>query len=296
MTDETNNRLRHFAKNLSPTEKEKELISKVYDAIRDCLDEGKCLQIGSYPRYTSITPIHDLDILYNIGKWGAYDLTNANSVIHSVHSRLESGFRNPTNYSPRMSEQSHSVTISFRNAIDEECFSVDIVPAFEDGHNEFNLPMYRVPEIAHIKHSERAARSWNPLRQDSWIKSDPRGYIECAKRTNNANDDFRRTVKIVKFWKNTIRDSRPDIKLKSFHLEQVILDFFRAKPTSLTISEALFQFLFNIPAIIDRPQIKDRARPDVYIDGYISDLTSGQKGIIIAVRDSFLKKLEDGFS
>ncbi|MDQ7812877.1 hypothetical protein, partial [Brevundimonas sp.] len=57
--------LRRYAqKHLSPTENERQFVTRVYTSVRDVLGEANCLQIGSYPRYTAITPLHDLDVLY----------------------------------------------------------------------------------------------------------------------------------------------------------------------------------------------------------------------------------------
>lgn len=56
--DEFNIKLRDFAKTLSPTSNERELISKIYQSFSDLLGENNCIQIGSYPRLTAITPVH----------------------------------------------------------------------------------------------------------------------------------------------------------------------------------------------------------------------------------------------
>ena len=45
-----------------------------------------------------------------------------------------------------------------------------------------------------------------------------------------SNDDFRKAVKIVKYWKQTLRNIDNSLKLKSFHLEQVITRQFQESP------------------------------------------------------------------
>ena len=55
------------------------------------------------------------------------------------------------------------------------------------------------------------------------IHTDPRGYIEVAKQVNNSNDDFWKTVKFIKAWRNSCKEKYDDFKLKSFHIEQVII-------------------------------------------------------------------------
>lgn len=53
-----------FAKNnLSPQETERREIAKEYEKLKTFLD-GKTLQNGSYARFTSTTPVHDLDVIY----------------------------------------------------------------------------------------------------------------------------------------------------------------------------------------------------------------------------------------
>ena len=61
--DKINSKFSEYAKELSPKPEERNMISEIYEKISEVLS-GKCIQIGSYPRYTSITPVHDLDILY----------------------------------------------------------------------------------------------------------------------------------------------------------------------------------------------------------------------------------------
>lgn len=55
---------KYVQSHLTPTEEERNLISAIYAAICSVLGKNKCLQIGSYPRYTAIRPPHDLDVLF----------------------------------------------------------------------------------------------------------------------------------------------------------------------------------------------------------------------------------------
>ncbi len=64
--DELNAALRQFVKDkLTPTQEDRDFVSTVYDSFRQLLNDA-CIQIGSYPRFTAIRPLHDLDILYRL--------------------------------------------------------------------------------------------------------------------------------------------------------------------------------------------------------------------------------------
>ncbi|PID87564.1 hypothetical protein CSB07_01195 [Candidatus Gracilibacteria bacterium] len=292
--DKLNIKLREFARNLSPRDSEKKLVKDIYDALKNVLGESNCIQIGSYPRYTSITPMHDLDVLYILGDW------NPNShdprlVLSDLYNRLISDFDNPTNYEIKISYQTHSITISFQEN-GEEKFGLDVVPAYKFGKNEFSLDKYKVPEIVNLSHKSRTNKYKRIIKlheEMGWINSDPRGYIEIAKNLNQSNEDFRKSVKLVKKWKSNLCNIDKELKLKSFHLEQVITKYY-LEDNSLTIFDTIFKFFTKLPEIIGEPnQIQDRANSDKFIDDYLEKLTGEQKEKIIQARDCFLINLEN---
>ena len=134
--DEFNAKFREYARTLSPRQSERDLISKIYDSICDFLGTESCLQIGSYPRFTAITPVHDLDVLYVIGNWdeNTHDPT---TILQALASRFDE-YLNPTNYRVELAPpQTHSISILFKDTSGEEVFSVDIVPAYIFSKNEF---------------------------------------------------------------------------------------------------------------------------------------------------------------
>lgn len=290
--DKINSKFSEYAKQLSPKPEERNMISEIYEKISEVLS-GKCIQIGSYPRYTSITPVHDLDILYILWEW-TEQLHNPAKALLDLETKLNHNFKNPTNYQTEISQQSHSITISFMDNW-KEIFWVDIVPAYISGHNEFNLDTYKVPEIINLSRKKRITKyeelktSWNDM---WWIKSDPRGYIEVAKELNELNKDFRKTVKLVKKWKLNLYKKDESLKLKSFHLEQVVTKYFQEN-RSQTIFDAIFDFFVNIPNILRPNQIPDRADHDKFIDDYIVKFSKEQIQKIIEARDDLLIKLEN---
>ncbi len=277
--------------NLSPTNKERAFVTKVYDALQAVLGPSNCLQIGSYPRFTAITPLHDLDVLYRMGRWPG-SIPNPASVLQHLKSLIEKGFTNPTDYAFRVVLQTHSITISFLKD-GEEFFSIDVVPGYTFDTNEFGQDMYMVPEIFLRRHAKRSdlyrelARSGGAMK---WIKSDPRGYIEVAKGINDLNGDFRKAAKLIKSWKWSCQDIDEHFKIKSFHIEQVVTQLFRDN-LQLEIYDTVLHFFRNLHKTIERSQIPDRADGRKSIDEYVDDLTQAEKQAIIQARDLFLRKL-----
>ncbi len=290
--DELNTILREYAKNhLSPTAVERAMISKIYASICDVLGERNCLQIGSYPRYTAVTPVHDLDVLFVLGAW--YRDADPSDALSELQSRLEKHYENPTPYTIKIKRQTHSITIQFSQGT-EEVFATDIVPAYVSGKNEFGDDTYMVPELLHKSRIGRqrlyddiAARS----RMMTWIKSDPRGYISVAAATNEANGDFRKTVKLVKAWRASCKEMDESFALKAFHIEQVVTAYFH-ESAHLEVFDAMFRFFRELPEHLNGSHIPDRADAHRHIDEYVNSLTEDEKQAIIEARDFFLIKLE----
>lgn len=293
--NELNARFRAHAKErLSPSEKDRDLVSKVYASVQEILGDSQCLQIGSYPRFTAISPLHDLDILYILGKWdtNAHDPSTALSVLLS---KFTKEYKNPTAYSLQISRQTHSITLAFFSGRDTEIFSVDIVPAYVAGVNEFGDDRYVVPEIVSKSHRERnrimSASNWNPENM-LWVKSDPRGYIKVATQVNQSNEDFRKAAKLLKGWRASCKRLDEEFPLKSFHIEQIVTDYFQQDP-GLEIFDAVFKFFIELPNTIMVAKIPDRADPNKKIDAYIDDLTDLQRERVLQMRDFFLVRLEE---
>lgn len=290
---EFNRLFREYVKNhLSPTKKERSFVAKVYQSIQVLLGEGNCLQIGSYPRFTAITPLHDLDVLYIVGKWNN-NVPDPAAILDYLRKRIEADYKNPTEYKIRVLLQTHSITVLFLQG-NEEVFSVDIVPAYIFGKNEFGSDMYMVPEILSQSHRRRKLFYEELARSDkkmNLIKSDPKGYIEVTNKVNEKNPDFRKSVKFVKAWRSSCIELNEAFKLKSFHIEQIITQYF-IQDIGLEIFDAIFNFFCDLPNFIKRSQIPDRADASKKIDDYIDDLTEAEKQLIIQARDFFLIKLE----
>ena len=266
---------------MSPQPRERAFIALVYQSFTELLGVKECIQIGSYPRYTAITPVHDLDILYVSGNWDGGN-QDPSIVLHWLYCEIDRNYRNPTQYEIQISFQTHSITVAYLS-YGEEVFSVDIVPAYAFSKNEFGEDVYMVPEILRKKHGKDRAEHYERIalehREAEWIRSDPLGYIRIASKIDQTtNGEFRKTTKIIKKWKNNLADEDNNLKLKSFHLEQVITRYFQNE-NSLEIFDAIFKFFVELPEILEKPnQIEDRANNDT-------------KGFYIAELLQFLKVL-----
>lgn len=292
--NEINALLRRYAEErLTPSEAERHFVSRVYGSVCDVLGAPNCLQIGSYPRFTAITPLHDLDVLYVLGDWNPAT-HDPSAALAELEGRLRANYVNPTEYTLRIARQTHSITLRFLQG-DREIFGVDIVPAYISGINDFADDMYVVPEIAAKSHRERATiidEVARGVREMNWISSDPRGYIAAASGLNRVNEDFRKAVKIAKGWRSACKRADNGFALKSFHLEQAITRSFHAK-VGLDIFGAVFRFFVELPDLVRFPQIPDRADRSRFIDQYVEGLNHADRQKIIRARDAFLIKLEE---
>ncbi len=284
MNDEAINQVinKYVKEHLSPKEEQRNYISEKYDELRGFL-KGSCFQSGSYARYTAIDPVHDLDVIHPVADITVQD--DPSLVIDTLYATLEEEYAASNTRIKRIYKQSHSVTVEFDNAPEE--FSVDVVPAMElpNDLNEYDQPLYLVPEILRLNKHNRQQRyeksADNPI---SWIKSDPRGYIKAASDLNEDNSDFRHSAKLIKAWRHACKtEYGDDFCLKSFHLEQIIFNVFSDNPGILTIV-AITESLAAIPVHIMESQIKDRADSDRYIDEYVEELTEEQKKLIFSLQ------------
>lgn len=282
----------HVRTHLSPTPGERDFVSDVYEAVQDVLGRGNSLQIGSYPRFTAIAPLHDLDVLYILGAWDPAR-HDPNEALAGLEQSLRTTFKNPSRFSVTIARQTHSVTISFFDG-ERVVFGVDIVPAYMNGRNEFGDDCYVVPEVVLRPHRERARIREDVAkgaREMTWIQSDPRGYITAASNLNTQNGDFRKAVKFAKGWRHSCKEADQDFPLKSFHLEQAITQWVLLNPTA-TLFDMVFEFFVRLPDFMRYPQIPDRADPSSNIDAYVAELDERAVRKVIEARDGFLVALE----
>lgn len=288
-------RFRAYVKeNISPKQEDISFVSIVYNSFIDVLGRNNCRQIGSFPRYTAIRPLHDLDIIFKISD-GNFDRQNPENFLRTLVKDMEDNYVNPSSYSITINIQTHSVAFLFMNG-EDEVFAVDIVPAMIRGKNEFGDDTFFVPKIVQFRSHSKRQEYYDELRaskkQMQWIKTDPLGYITVASEINKKNDDFRKSVKLVKAWKNRCKEINEDFKLKSFHLEQIITEQLK-KQKHQSIYDSLFECLTSLKQNIQVPKIKDRADSNKYIDKYVQDLTGEELRIITQAIDAVLIAFEN---
>jgi|AntAceMinimDraft_11_1070367.scaffolds.fasta_scaffold03895_6 hypothetical protein len=286
--------LRGYVKeNLSPTIDDIQFVAKIYKSFTDVLGYNNCLQIGSFPRYTAVRPLHDLDILYRLGQWNE-EYKKPQNILNELAVQFRSSYKNPTQYRITMRVQTHSISFQYMDG-ENEVFSVDIVPAMKRGLNELRDDTFYVPEIIKFQSRTRRQKLYEDIKATGgsiqWIKTDPLGYITVASNLNKENSDFRKSVKFIKGWKNYCKELNDGFKLKSFHLEQLITIQFQSN-LQLTIFDALFGVLSNLKESIEKPHIADRADASKFIDQYVAELSEREVKIIHEGVDAILKYFE----
>ncbi|MFX1514247.1 MAG: hypothetical protein ACFFCQ_16860, partial [Promethearchaeota archaeon] len=183
----------YIKQNLSPTKQERDNISEKYQELQSIL-EGRAFQNGSYARYTSTTPVNDLDVFYVLPE-SVYktiaevtidpDELDMSNILEDLASSLRKAYPNSVN----IKVQPHSIGIYFSS---EEDFSIDVVPAIPT-----NDEMFWVPETAHFS-VEKRRKIYESFPRLNWIKSDPKGYIQQAKQVDEKSmGRFRKAVKFV---------------------------------------------------------------------------------------------------
>lgn len=291
---EINAEFRDYVKDeLKLLDSEVKLVSKVYESLRDILGENFCLQIGSYARGTAISPIKDLDILYILGEWNENDHAPSEA-LNRLHQLLDSEYKNPTDYKYNISPQTHSITIEFESK-GEVVFSVDVVPAYIDGENEFSQDKYRVPEIQG-KNKTARRKIYESIelgeKEMGWKKSDPRGYAKVCQEADETNPDYRPAIKLIKAWNQKCKKVEEETyKLKSFHIEQIVNEIFNNNE-DIDIYGIIFDFMKNLKYTLKEPKYPDRADSTVFVDEYVTKPDFDLE-IIINARDAFMMKLEN---
>lgn len=274
---------------LSPKSTERDMVSKEYETL--CSIVGStCIQSGSYARYTSTTPVNDLDAIWRIPESfldpdvvrkviagfdpGDFD---SSAVVQKLAEMVRDGY-SKLGRQVRVVAQSHSVGIYF--GTDDE-FSIDLVPAVASGRqNEYGHDIYWVPEIAKLSKSQRTKRYALGGRID-WLLSDPRGYIEDARRLNDANESFRKVAKFARKWRRGCKQENDEFPLKSFHLELVVNDLFKNSISMNTI-DAIEAFFSKLPDYLGTPRFADRADASRYVDEYVRNLSRDERADITA--------------
>lgn len=261
-----NNAINNFVrKNLSPLEKERDLIDERYKELKEALS-GHTFRSGSYARYTAIHPVHDLDV---INEYTELQFEDIPRIMAELAAMLSKHYGNRAT----VTQQSHSVAVVFPDE-----FSIDVVPGLvlSNEPNEYGEPLYLVPDIQKMSHSARRAKYEARDKVDS-KKSDPKGYRKHAQDLNDDNSDFRHSVKLIKGWRHGCRELHgKKFALKAFHSELILTQYFTDNPQAST-HDAIKYFFDNLPNFLKQAQIPDRADQNVMVDEYVNELSVAEK-------------------
>lgn len=268
----------YISSNFSPKPDDRAYISAKYTAVKAVIGD-RVFQSGSYGRFTAIYPVHDLDVIYTCDDPLLQNepLRFMQELKHKLSAANIPGVKS-------IDVQTHSVTIAFNDA--DSPFGIDVVPARELSEiNEFNEPLYLVPEILMVNHQKRQLRYLEAASKPiDWVKSDPRGYIRAASQLNDSNPNFRHAVKLVKAWRHAVKRVHKDaFKLKSFHVELIVTDYFLLHPNATT-AEAVVESMGEIGTSLTVPSIPDRADRLSFIDEYVANLTSADRQLIYGLQ------------
>lgn len=277
---------------LSPTDAEQKYVSKKYNELDNFL-AGVCFQSGSFARYTAIRPMHDLDVI-----WITNDeliLTNPESFMQQLAADLEEQYREFGEAMPKISIQTHSVSLLFSDI--GGGFSIDVVPAVPSTDpaltNDYGQPIYVVPEIIKKDHDQRQKfYESHKLPEDiKWVYTDPKGYIKRATDIDRLSKGAaRKSAKFLKAWRHGLKEKHGDkFAFKAFHLEQINSIQFVAN-SNMSVYEAL-RANFNILSgyVKNAPCIEDAAyrhlAEEKYIDEYMGDpvkVSTSDKELILS--------------
>lgn len=277
----------NYAKvHLSPTERERGTIAARYEQLQEFLG-GRTFQSGSYARFTSTTPVNDLDVIYVLPdelpkqvRAGQVAVDPAKLDIRNIVDSLANQLRRHYGSTARVEAQPHSVGIFFGQ---EHEFSIDVVPAAPaDGD------MFWIPEVARRSITARRGlyRSWEAQARTqsppgpNWIKSHPKGYIEQASKLDASTEGkFRKAAKVLKRWRWSRKRANDAFRLKSFHLELAVTRYFLRNQNARCI-EAIRGVVGELEQLIATPQFPDLADEAQFVDQYVTTLTDADRELL----------------
>ena len=281
---------------LSPQPDERQFITDKFNQLCKFLKEYEdgIFKNGSWPRYTAIHPVSDLDVVWPLPPSlrpltfsevikGKIDprILDVSNILRDLAKRLEEEYKR-AGYNVIVEAQSHSVGIFF--SPDKQGFSIDLVPAIPTGEvNEYGENIYGVPELLKMSKRRRQLKYKAVMEKGEnirWIKTDPKGYIRDSKTVNDLNSAYRKSAKFGKKWNYGCKDVNQMHPLKSFHLELIYREIILAHP-AINTYDTLIHFFSNLESYVETPRYPDRADKNRYVDAYLSEITESQKIVIM---------------
>lgn len=199
---------------------------------------------GSYKRGTMIRPPKDVDF-FNVLLADDYTDYKPADILSILYASIADIYpEKEKNNEIRV--QAHSVSVKF-----SDTFSIDVIPAFEDGDN------YRIPHV--------------PMEgEDDWLISNPKTHADFVKATNKANDGkFLALARLIKSI-NRHKIKGLGVKVKSIHLEMLAAIIFESGGIT-SYAEGLNIFFREAINRLEEGNVIDPANEENNIDDYLSD-------------------------
>lgn len=242
---------RQFSSNLNITDKQTEIVSNCRKNVVKKIGEKLSLYsdqpsklIGSYDRDTLIKYLSEGDV----------------DVMVVLHYENNKGWDNKEGVNKALSKYKTILEEAYPKTecnIDRNCvtmklsqFKLDVVPAFfhKEGH-------YEIPDTY----------------RGQWLRTDPVRFSEEITRINkNMDGDFIPLIKMIKAWNREYKN-----RLRSFHLECMMVNHYRNYSESYTYDSMLNVFFSKLPGYLNSaaydPITGDR------VDLYLGNESLGNK-------------------
>lgn len=222
------------------TQKINQRKESIFDVLNDEFEDVQDFNTeGSYSRYTYVNGLSDIDILIDLGNYSTSQFENkedSHFVLQAIAERIKQ--RYPTT---NIKLGKMAVTLEFQDGIE-----LQILPSFKYYNG------YKVPDPD----------------SNGWVCSFPDNFKKRLTSLNQSNTG--KIVPALKLTKQLLQ--KQDIKIKSYHIENIALDAFRGYTGSLT-PEALIKYLINYSKSAIFNNIGDPCHQSEYIDSYL-----GKKG------------------
>lgn len=221
--------------------------NKLREALRQELPLKDDFLTGSYRRHTIIKPKSgsnkfdvDIFVAFDNASYGEKELGDLRKMVYAALEKIK-GNNSALGITEVSDSQRRSVCVSFGSN-----FQIDVVPSLEIEKDK----LYKIYD----------RRTLKPVR------SNPKLH---AKLLSEAND---RTggklvpiIKMIKSWKRDKCDYA-----KSFHLELLAVDILGNSEIS-SYAEGLAKFFTEAISKLEKPNLKDPANNDNYIDAYLDE-------------------------
>lgn len=185
-----------FRQNIEPPTYQREIATsrknRLVELLKDDFEILDTIATGSLPKYTAVKDHADLDIMLVLHYSKHIKDKLPSQVLLSVRNCL-------AEYRTGVRRNGQAVTLYYETWPD-----VDIVPVSRSTNSDGSVSHYNVPN----------------MNNETWIESQPvRHSNELSERNSNFGDEFKRIVKMIKWWNH-----QHSSLLQSYHIEVLALN------------------------------------------------------------------------